>query len=102
MAESHISLSLLLDQQPSILLDQNESTCIFAGFQKKVTFHTFKDPYIDLLQPSGKMNFLVFMDHEYIFSANSELPHFCLVYLDMNLKLLEICLQGIQFRIKHV
>jgi hypothetical protein len=39
VAESHTSLCLPMDQQPSILSDQNErSTCIFVGFQDKVTF----------------------------------------------------------------
>lgn len=82
MAESHISLCLPMDQQPSILSNQNErSTCIFVGFQNRVTFQIFKDPYTNLLQPYGKMNFLVFMDHEYIFSGNLELPRFFLFYL---------------------
>ena len=67
---------------PYILSNQNEkSTCIFAGFQDKVKFQIFKDTYTDLLQLSGKMNILVFMDHEHMFSGHSELPRFCLFYL---------------------
>ena len=39
VTESQISLCIPMDQQPSIILDQNErSTCIFVGFQNKVTF----------------------------------------------------------------
>ena len=49
VAESHISLCLPMDQQPSILSDQNErSTCIFARFQDKVKFQIFQDPYTNL------------------------------------------------------
>jgi len=67
-----------MDKQPSILSYQNErSTCIFVGFQDKVTFQLFKDPFTDLLQPSRKMNFLVFMDRMHMLSGHLEWPRFC-------------------------
>jgi len=78
VAESHTSLCLPMDQQPSVLSYQNErSTCIFVGLQDKVTFQIFKDPYTRLLQPSRNMNFLVSTDHENTFNGHLEWPSFC-------------------------
>ena len=40
MEKSHTSLCLPMDQQPSVISDQNEEcSCVFAGSQDKVTFH---------------------------------------------------------------
>ena len=76
IAAIHTSLCLLLDQQPSIISDQNEgSTCIFATrSQDKVKFQIYENPFADLLQLVGKMYFLVFMDQKHMFSRNLEWP----------------------------
>jgi len=67
-----------MDQQTSVLSDQNEGcVCVFVGSQDKVTFQIIEDPFTDLLQSIGMMYFLVFMDHEHIFSGHLELPIFC-------------------------
>ena len=78
VVETQTSLCLPMAQQPSILSNQNErSTCVFFGFQDKVTFQIFKDPYIDVLQSPRKMNFLVFMDNDHMFSGHLQWPRFC-------------------------
>ena len=71
-----------MDKQPSLLSDQNErGTCIFVGFQDKVKFQIIEDPYTDFLQSTREMNFLVFVDHEHIFSGHSEWPILFFLYL---------------------
>jgi len=56
--KSYTSLFFPMNQQPTILLDQNEgSTCIFAtGSQDKVVLQDFQDPFGILLQALEKMN----------------------------------------------
>ena len=50
IVESHTSLCSPMDQQPSVLSDQNEEcACVFAESQDKVTFHIFEYPFTDLL-----------------------------------------------------
>ena len=71
--ESHTSLCSPMDQQPSVLSNQNEEcACVFAEYQDKVTFHIFEDPFTDLLQLAWKMYFLVFMDQKHMFSGHLE------------------------------
>jgi len=48
-------------------LENEGSACISTDFQDMVMFHIIEDPIANLLQPSRKMNFLVFMDHEHMF-----------------------------------
>lgn len=62
-------------------LENEECACISSDFQDMVMFQIIIDPIANLLQPTGKMNFLLFMDHEHIFSGHLELPSFCFFYL---------------------
>jgi len=54
-----------------------ECACISSDFQDMVMFQIIIDPIANLLQPSRKMNFLVFMDHENMFSGHLESSIFC-------------------------
>ena len=45
IAEIHTPLCLPMDQQPSVLLDQNEGCdCVFVGSRDKITFQIIEDP----------------------------------------------------------
>ena len=78
IAESHTSVCSPMDQQPSVLSDQNEEcACVFAESQDKVTFHIFEDHFTDLLRLAGKMYFLVFMDQKHVFNRHLDWPSFC-------------------------
>ena len=67
-----------MDQQPSVLSDQNEEcACVFVESQDKVTFHIFEDPFTNLLLLVGNIYFLFFMDQKHMFSRHLEWPSFC-------------------------
>ena len=67
----HTSLCLPMDQQPIVLSYQNEGCAfVFSRTRDKVTFQIIEYPYTDLLQSIGMMHFLVFLDHEHIFSGH--------------------------------
>ena len=83
IAEAYISLCLPINQQPTVLLDQNEgSTCIFvAGSQDKLELQDFQDSFGILLQAIEKMNVAWFVSISLGFSCSGELPTCTSFYL---------------------
>lgn len=65
---------ILFHLDKDFALENEECAYISIHFQDMVVFQIIEDPIVNLLQPSGKMNFLVFMDHEHMFSKHFEFP----------------------------
>ena len=76
MAEAYTSLCLPINQQPTVLSDQNEaSTYIFAaGSPNKIVLQDYQDPFGILLQALEKINVLWFIIISFGFSGYFELP----------------------------
>ena len=83
IAEAYTSLCIPINQQPTILSDQNEgSTCIFvAKFQDKLVLQDFQDPFSTLLQALENMNVAWFISISLGFSCYYELPTCTSFYL---------------------
>ena len=65
-----------------IALENEWCPCISIDFQDMVMFQIIEDAIANFLHSSGKMNFIVFMDHENMFTGHLEFPifsFFCLL-----------------------
>ena len=60
---------------------KEEDSCLVVDHQEKVVIHEFQDPFVNLLQPSREMSFILFMDHVHMLSGHLEWPSFCLFYM---------------------
>jgi len=76
MAEVYTSLCLPINQQPTVLSDQNEvSTYIFVvGSPNKIVLQDYQDPFGILLQTLEKINIAWFIIVSFGFSGHCELP----------------------------